>query len=76
MKHEPNLDKPFSLEGYAAGKEFCTRGGCKVEKLIIFHSADTYPVAGVLSGVVVTWRITGQWGGNDGSEMDLFEVKE
>ena len=57
---KPNLDKPFSVEAFEEGKQYCTRDGVLLPDLSLEPSHNgCYMLRGRIGTLMVTWVIEG-----------------
>jgi hypothetical protein len=65
---------PFNLEAALAGQPVVTRDGILVQQLTLFNASEEFwPVAGVVSGVVELFTLSGKSGpGHTIKPHDLF----
>jgi hypothetical protein len=64
----------FNLERALAGEPVITRDGHEVYELVKFDRVKSYPIAGIIDGLLHRWTIDGkEFGHNsDESSLDLF----
>jgi hypothetical protein len=64
--------KPFNLERALAGDPVITRDGRPVTQLTLFTNTKTYPLVGVVEGVIKAWKTNGKYFNGQEWSYDLF----